>query len=531
LIERAIENWLTSTNERGYEIPFCQYLISEGYTILGISFHGQVEQGKDIIALNKNGTPCAFQLKSGNINQRVWNNIKSEIDDLLEMPIKHPKVDKQSKRECFLVTNGIINDKLKKDIVDRNVGLRKRKLPDLKIYDGPELLSKFIRVNGTFLPTKPPDLKVFLELLMSDGHELPDKRLLSRFLESVLFTKRETEPQLRRKIASSILLNQYVMEPYESQKNHIALIEGWVILYSLVLGVVEKFQLAERNWAQSLKIVLDKINYQLSALKEEFFSRTDYLEGTWDGALFYKSRLTTVIGWLAAFELCMKSTDANYTIDRRVYDSVKKFYGSETWFWGESATPLFIMMSKLAIAFGDTFLSNKIICDLIIDIVFKNGLQEESALPAPYYSVKQIINHFYGPTDEKMDLSSFSGESYHLAVLVDILVRRNRRDLLNEVWKGLTNIYNSEFMPKPSWAILRWQCDEGESMGFPFKKPQSWKELQKDAWDMNNLDLPKSLANPFCYYFLVCYPHRLNRHTGKLLDSLLNKKVLATKLQ
>lgn len=529
MIERVIENWLTNTNERGYEIPFCQYLISEGYTILGMSFHGQVEQGKDIIALNKKGVPCAFQLKSGNINQRVWSNIKSEIDDLLEIQIKHPKVKKQLKRECFLVTNGIINDKIKKDITDRNVGLRQRRLPDLKIYDGPELLSKFLSINGTFLPTKPPDLRVFLELLMFDGLELLDKKLLSSFLESVLFTKRETEPQLRRKIASSVLLNQYVMDPYESQQNHMAIIEGWTILCSSVLGVVERYQLEERNWAQSLKIVLDKINYQLSALKEEFFSRTDYLEGTWDGALFYKSRLTIVMGWLAAFELYMKSTDANYTIDHRVYDSIKKFYGSDTWFWGESATPLFIMMSKLAIASGDTFLSNKIICDLIIDIVFKNGFREESALPAPYYSVKQAINHFYGSPDEKIDSSYFSGESYHLSVLVDILVRRNRRDLLNEVWKGVTNIYDSEFMPKHSWEILRWHCDEGELMGFTFKKPQSWKELQKDAWDMNSVGLPKSLASPFCYYFLICYPHRLSRRTGKLLDSLLHNKVLATK--
>jgi len=525
LIERAIENWLTNTNERGYEIPFCQYLISEGYTILGISFHGQVEQGKDIIALNKKGTPCAFQLKSGNINQNVWNKIKPEIDDLLEIPIKHPKIGKQSKRECFLVTNGIINDKLKKDIVDRNVGLRKRKLPELKIYDGLELVGKFIRVNGEFLPTKPPDLKVFLELLMSDGYELPDKPQLSRFLESVLFTKKETEPQLRRKIASSILLNQYVMEPYESKNNHIALIEGWVILYSYVLCIVEKYQLNERNWAQSLNIVMDKINYQLSALKEEFFSRTIYLEGTWDGALFYKSRLTIVLGWLAAFELYMKSTKNNYTIDPRVYDSIKKFYGSDTWFWGESATPLFIMMSKLANASDDTVLANKIICDLIIDILFKNGFQEESALPAPYYSVKEALNHFYGPPDEKLDLNSFSGVSYTLAVLVDTLVRRNRRDLLNEVWKGITKIHNSEFSPKDSWAMFRWHCDEGEEIGFTFDRPQSWKELQKAAGDIDNVDLPKSLANPFCYYFLICYPHRLNKHTGKLMDSLILKAV------
>lgn len=243
------------------------------------------------------------------------------------------------------------------------------------------------------------------------------------------------------------------------------------------------------------------------------------MEGTWDGALFYKSRLTMVMGWLAAFELYMKNTDANYTLDRRVYDCVKKFYGSDTWFWGESATPLFIMMSKLAIAFGDSSLSNKIICDLIIDIVFRNGFREESALPAPYYSVKEIINHFYGSPDEKIELSSFSGASYHLAVLIDILVRKKRRDLLNVIWKEVTSIRNSEFMHKPSWAFLKWHCDEGNETEFPFERPQSWNELRKEALDMTTIDLPKSLASPFCCYFLICYPHRLNRRSGKLLDS------------
>ena len=31
MIERVVENWLTSTNERGYEVPFCQLLLSQGY--------------------------------------------------------------------------------------------------------------------------------------------------------------------------------------------------------------------------------------------------------------------------------------------------------------------------------------------------------------------------------------------------------------------------------------------------------------------------------------------------------------------
>lgn len=65
MIERVVENWLTSITERGYQIPFTQILTLEGHKVLYVSKHGQMEQGKDIITVDAQGHPCAFQLKSG----------------------------------------------------------------------------------------------------------------------------------------------------------------------------------------------------------------------------------------------------------------------------------------------------------------------------------------------------------------------------------------------------------------------------------------------------------------------------------
>ena len=76
----------------------------------------------------------------------------------------------------------------------------------------------------------------------------------------------------------------------------------------------------------------------------------------------YKSRLTLILGWLAAYELYNDKIKKSI-IDQQVYDAIKKIYGEKTWFWGESATPLFLLMSKLAQKMGDDVLSNKIICD------------------------------------------------------------------------------------------------------------------------------------------------------------------------
>jgi hypothetical protein len=110
LIKRIIENWLTNTNEIGYQIPFCQYLISENHTIISISSHSSIEQGKDIISIDKDGIVHAFQLKGGNIKTVEWRNIQGEIMDLMRIPINHPSVDISSGHKPFLVTNGLISE-------------------------------------------------------------------------------------------------------------------------------------------------------------------------------------------------------------------------------------------------------------------------------------------------------------------------------------------------------------------------------------------------------------------------------------
>ena len=522
MIERVIENWLTNTNERGYQIPFCQYLISMGYTILGMSFHGPMEQGKDIIAIDEKKIPCAFQLKSGDINEGVWRRIKGEIDDLVEIPIKHPSVDKSIKHRCVLVTNGRITDEVRVDVDDRNARFKQLGLPELEIVTGSDLLKRFIDVHGSFLPRQPTDFRLFLELFLFDGRELLRKKLFTKFIESVLLTEEEKELDLKRKIASSVLLSQYVLQPFESQMNHISIIEGWTTFCSYVLGLVEKYGLKDESWRQSYNIIMGKINYQLEALKSEFFSRKNYIEGYWDGGLFYRSRMTIVLGWLSAFELFNKQIDSGYEIDNRILKSVSKYYKVATWFWGESATPLFVMMSLLTHEHGETSLSNKIICDLIIDITSENRFRDGDGLPDPYYSVNHVIRHFYGSRKQRIDMSSFLGSSYHLAALVDILVRRNKRDLLGELWKHVSHIQTSELNPSPLWKSFMWRCDKGEQVEKFYKNPQSWKELREESMKSSDLDLPRTLAkNPFSHYFLICYPHRLNRHMAKLIDRSL----------
>jgi hypothetical protein len=188
MIERVVENWLTSTNERGYEIPFCQLLAFQGHRILHISSHGPQEQGKDIITIAPDGVPCAYQLKGEkHINLRTWRAIRGEIEELIEIPIQHPSVtDDFPYHRAYLVNNGLLADTVRREIQDRNRAYRRRGLPVLNLILKGDLLRDFIGIHGRFLPSEPNDFRRFLELYLSDGGALPSEKRLSDFLVSIL---------------------------------------------------------------------------------------------------------------------------------------------------------------------------------------------------------------------------------------------------------------------------------------------------------------------------------------------------------
>jgi hypothetical protein len=290
------------------------------------------------------------------------------------------------------VTNGRITDKVRRDIDDLNQKYKQRGFSQLEIITGMDLLKRFIEVHSVFIPTQLSEFRDFLELILADGREFLNKKSLSKFIETVFFTQKETKPELKRKIASGILLAQYALQPYESVSNHISIIEGWTLFLGYVLSLVEKYGLENEFWRQSYNIVLHKINSQFDLLKDEFFSRENFLEGSWDGGVIYKSRVTIVLGWLSAFELHKKREDSSYILDKRVFDYIYRYHKDTLWYWGESATPFFVAMSLFALEFGDSSFSNTFLANLIAYISSENHLGEGKGVPDPYYSPQEIIS-------------------------------------------------------------------------------------------------------------------------------------------
>lgn len=187
MIERVIENWLDSCTERTFQIPFCYMLQAEGYTILHLTRHCGMELGKDIIALDKNGIPCVFQLKSSEskkITLAQWREINQQLIDLVYTKSIHPSINTTKHHQAFLVTNKELEEEVIRVIDDFN---RKRddegqKEKKLKTIIKGELLEKAKKLGSDLWPTELNDTKIFLEIYLCNGKgNLPKEKLAFLF--------------------------------------------------------------------------------------------------------------------------------------------------------------------------------------------------------------------------------------------------------------------------------------------------------------------------------------------------------------
>ena len=172
--ERLLENWLISVNEKSFQIPFCQLLTGEGLQVVHMSRHGPAEAGKDILAIDLDGTPCAFQLKgsAGKISQREWAKYVDQVVRLVEIPIIHPSIDEKKPRKVFFVTNGELDEEVRLEINDRNREWERRRYPPLTTIVKGELLTRFLRLHDNLWPKELVAYKDLLELYLEPIRKL-----------------------------------------------------------------------------------------------------------------------------------------------------------------------------------------------------------------------------------------------------------------------------------------------------------------------------------------------------------------------
>lgn len=524
MIERAIENWLTRTNERNYQAAFCQVLMHEGHRVLHSSCHGPMEQGKDVITVAPDGVSCDFQTKTGDIDLKEWREIRGEVAELVELPIDYPGVDKTTVHRAYLVANGIITDPVRVEISARNEdNIRKgRQYAELTVIAKDELLKAFIDAQGRFVPTELPDMRSFLEIYLSDGRAMLPKEKLFRVLEQAAFAEKPTrKSDSIDAITSSLVITSYLLNAFEQTKNHYAMAEGWTILAACMARYVLRFSVPESLWAASFSLVMEEIRANLRSLRDEALEREDFLEGDppglfADGGPMLKARTTIVLGALSSLE---SDPEVQFDSDLRgkTAQLVEK-HSDRLWFWGESAFPYLLHTIRFLEESGCEPRASRILDELFRALVEINYKQRGTVFAPPYFSVEEILAESLPDQLESADYQGYVGSSFVLAPVIEMMARRNRRDLVQSLWRKLTHVHQHEFAPDREEDVFSWRTKGGANRSFFAPQSQSWAVLQASSNDETPIAASLKKFKPLVRYLLMACPHRASTTAVRLID-------------
>lgn len=526
MIERLIEHWLTSANERAYEIPFRQMLSAKGFSVFHQSGHGMMEQGKDILAFDPDGRLCAYQLKTGNIDLTEWRKIRGEVEELVEIPVKHPSARGKKNHRAFLVANGELSDPVRREIDDRNQRWKSRKEPILETILYGQLLADFKAVHDQFLPRELSEFRTLLELYLSDPRGTLSEEQYSQFLTGVLPYERpiKRDRDYKRAFSSALLLNSCILAGYREKHNHIAQINAWILLLCHILGIGEKYNLPEKHWRESVDLCLSAVEDSFMALVKELEGRDDLIEGSpvTDAPLF-RARMTIVAGYLSAYDLYLTLRNDNPNLRDRIYELISK-HSQVLELWGESAVPLLVMLALHREQRGNHIGAESVLDGIIRSIIDANLKDNQKGIPSPYYSLEDVVLARLGDRSSgTFQEEDFGGKSFTLEALVEMLARRNRRQALKLSWKSITRLSYCEFLPASVWATYLWRSKNGEQDSRLPNKPESWSALVKRANTVSPGSTPRTmLRNPhIAPLFLICYPHRFSAARMTFLEESL----------
>lgn len=520
MIERVIENWLTNTNERNYQIAFCHMLMQKGYKVIYVSTHRPMEQGKDIIAIDLSGECVAYQLKTGDIKLPTWRAIKGEVMELIELPIVHPSCNKMKTHKSYLVFNGQMTDEVRHQIdqINEHNSRLGKDYSYLDIIDKNVLIVEFIEAQGKFMPKELEDFNLFLELFLANGTDFLDKKKLFHFLNSTFFSNSSNLSEAKNNIYCSVIFTSYMLNAFQIQNNYYALFEGWSVLVACIIRFSSKQGLKHKDIKNNIELIYDEIGKNMDLLKNETLDKKTFLEGDLmgDGGDIYKARATIVLGTLASYEIFSSLRNHEHKFNDELLNLlIENFKNLKL--WGESAFPFFFFIIKYLELNNESEIAKSLLRSVTETVITMNSFESKVGLASPYYSVNELFEAVFFDI-EKVNFNEFTGSSYTLECLIHMLARRNDRVILESYWRIISNIQFKETRLDNVEDIFTWRVENGLNYAqFP-KATQSWKELVNDSNDTEDTPSLFHEQLPFLCIFIIVCPHRISSKIIKLID-------------
>ncbi len=507
-----------------------------------------MEMGKDIITINPDGTPCAFQLKAGNISLNKWRKeVGPQIDDLVVGKINHPSVNDSRHHRSYLVTNGNIAEEVSRAIDDRNRTWESQGQPYLHldtVVRG-QLIEQAKNLGTDLWPSELTDIKTLLEMFLESGPGVLPKAKLASLFESTFPLKlldngkAPSKAHCERSIASAAILCAIATSGFSNENNHVAEIEAWMMYLSYVFALAEKWELPAKAYKGEFEIAKQSIYNSLANLCDEIREQGHLVEGDpLADSYVYRVRVTWLLGLMSIYALWRRNDEVPKD---ETDDFLREFCKAKRHrlvLWGEAAIPQFLaffwhfrkinstpdpdsLLSKLIASMPE---HDSLLSKLIASICELNRPKGNTflAVANPYYEAEDVL--FLGPTERPFTYD-FRGKSYALEGLVHLFVRRNWKQTMKFLWPGVTRLNWVSFEPENPWDFYRWRTQEGTNKIVVPKRTQEWEALKALAFESNGTNIPPSIKDyPILLLLFLCvYPHRINAEILRWLDTQMKQ--------
>lgn len=525
MIEKIIDNWLTKSSERSYQLPFCYMLVQEGYTVIHLTRHCGMEFGKDIIAIDPNKIPCAYQLKDvkgGKYKLRDWKDNIDQIYQMVLTPLEHPSVPSHKQHRSFLVINGDIEEEVSAAISLQNLKWeRQGEKYKIEVIVKGQLLKMALKNKDQFIPSELFDFKSLLEFQLNDGVGFLDKEKFAGLIGSIIEKEKVTTPEGKRLVSSAALLCSLALSNYSKLNNHVAVIEGWVIYQAFVLGFAEKKGKRIDTFLDELNLADTLINFSLLDLADEINDHSYLLVGDLNqDAFVYKYRVTILMGLVAYLGIKSRFNES-VIVDRKSILQILQRFEVHMDVWGEAAVPFFLNIYWFYILEGEKDQAHRIIF-LLLNLILNYGSDPVIMLTNVYYSAEStMLQLLEGKREANLAIIQHRG-SFVLETILHLVTKEELKESVKSFWSLISKFYFEEFQMDNAEDFYLWRIAKGKTITKHLSEMKKWSELFKEANHVIESDIPTTLKNYRQYIplFLMVYPHRLNRNLVMWIDQI-----------
>jgi hypothetical protein len=507
--ERLVEDWLTSINERGYEVPFCQSLLAGGYKILR-SGHSPTEHGKDIIAVSPDGTVCGYQLKTGDFGQPEVSEYLNQLNMLVEARPVHPGLALDFAYQPYLVTTGEFKQPAISLIAELNAGWASRGLPKLRPINGRQLHVDFVKLSSDFWPTEPPKIRRFRELYLANGQGDLNAKGLANFLLEIL-NGAKSGVDLERRVSACNVFCSYLLGEFSNQKDHWSVFQGWTICAAQIAWAGESTERDSDFWLKSFALAKHAALDSLGRLAREVLEKDALAVRERELDDYTRTRSTVALAAASCWQLITGRREQPEGFRRTVELVIELTEAGRFFPWGESAVSFFLLLVWILEHGNKAPMAASLLLGLIEAVSLQNCSDSEDALETPYSSPDQCLSTYFAQAHGEKKTNRRAVNSYTLLPLVLLAARRELRSELEKAWPSIARVTLKVFEPAQPVGHLLWYCSEGKESSGTFPQPQSWAELRglslKDSKDR----LPKVLRDDldFALLFMLAFPHRI----------------------